>query len=230
MQRYDLNIEERSKSGKGPARQVRRGGGVPGVLYGHGRSMAISVNLAEFSKILHSKGGEHALLSLQGGGGKEERLAIVKEVQTDPVYGKLIHVDLQEVALTEKIRSLVSIRETGESSGVKLGGILQHGVREVEIESLPMDIPDQIEVDISSLKIGDSIHVRDLNIGPGIRVITDPDGALYSVVPPISEAKLTELLTAGPGPEMKEPEVVGKVKEEGAAPEAGAAPAKEKGK
>ncbi len=229
MQRYDLNIEERSKFGKGPARRVRRGGGVPGVLYGHGRSTAISVNLVEFNKILHSKGGEHALLSLQEGGKKEERLAIVKDVQTDPVYGKLIHVDLQEVALNEKIRSLVSIRETGESGGVKLGGILQHGIREVEIESLPMDIPDQIEVDISSLKIGDSIHVRDLKVGPGVRVLTDPDGALYSVVPPISEAKLTELLTAGPGPEMKEPEVVGKVKEEAAAPEAGAAP-KEKGK
>ena len=229
MQRYDLNIEERSKSGKGPARQVRRGGRSRRPL----RTRPVNGDFRQLGRVQQDppfEGGEHALLSLQGGGGKEERLAIVKEVQTDPVYGKLIHVDLQEVALTEKIRSLVSIRETGESSGVKLGGILQHGVREVEIESLPMDIPDQIEVDISSLKIGDSIHVRDLNIGPGIRVITDPDGALYSVVPPISEAKLTELLTAGPGPEMKEPEVVGKVKEEGAAPEAGAAPAKEKGK
>lgn len=205
------------------ARSLRRAGKIPAVLYGGGRSILLSLDPTALTKLLHSAAGENTLIELKGAGLQEsERLAILREVQHDPLTGKPLHVDLFEVALDRAIRLKVHVEVTGETPlGVKEGGVLQHGLREVEVECLPSLIPEAVKVDASLLKQGETIHIRDLQLGEGIRLLDDPGLVVVSVTTPMSEEKLAELLTATPK-EMKEPELLAKKKEEEA--EAGAAP------
>lgn len=226
MQRIEMVAELREKSGKGAARSIRRAGKIPGVLYGEGKSLLLTLAPADLSKILHSGAGENALITLkiQGMKGKttvsnkssgEERLTILRDFQVDPITGKLLHADLFEVSLNKTIRVRVHVEVVGETpAGVKEGGVLQHQMREVEIECLPMAIPDRLEANASALKIGEAIHIRDLSVSEGVRVLGQPDQVVVSVAAPISEAKLEELLTAT-AKEAKEPEVITRVKEEG---------------
>ena len=226
MQRLALTVSQRQETGKGPARRLRRAGQIPGVLYGHGTSLPVSVSLKEINRILHTAGGEHALLdvTVEDGDTRKStkksskppatRMALLKAIQVDPVHGHLLHVDLQEVAMDEKVRLTVPVALVGgDPVGVKQGGMLQHGVREVEIECLPHQIPDALEVDVSGLRIGDAVHVRDLKLAEGIRILDDPAEVLASVVPPISEAKLEEILTTPAEEAAAQPEVVPRGKE-----------------
>lgn len=232
MQRIELTVEQRTRGGKGVARSLRREGKIPAVLYSGGSSTLLSLNPMDLSKLLHSAARENTLIDLKIGGNKDkERLAILREVQHDPITGKPLHIDLFEVALDRAIRLKVHVEVVGDTPlGVKEGGILQHGVREVEIECLPALIPDAIRVDPSHLKTGDAIHLRDLQLGEGIRVLGESDVVVVSVTMPMSEEKLAELL-AGTPKETKEPEVLTKKKEEGeAAPAAAAAGAKPEAK
>ena len=237
MQRIEMVAELREKSGKGMARSIRRAGKIPGVLYGEGNSLLLTLDPADLTKVLHSGAGENALITLKIQGMKDrasaakkvdtERLTILRDFQVDPLTGKLLHADLFEVSLNKAIRVRVHIEVVGEvPQGVKDGGVLQHQMREMEIECLPMAIPDRLEVDASALKMGEAIHVRDLRVGEGVRVLGQPDQVVVSVAVPISEAKLEELLTAT-AKEAKEPEVVARGKEEegeeAAKPEAKAA-------
>ncbi|MCI0527317.1 MAG: 50S ribosomal protein L25 [Nitrospira sp.] len=224
MQRIEMTAELREKSGKGVARSVRRSGKIPGVLYGEGKSLLLILDPVNLTKVLHSGAGENALITLKIQGMQEkasstkksdaERLTILRDCQVDPITGKLLHADLFEVSLNKPIRVRVHIEIIGGvPEGVKEGGVLQHQMREVEIECLPMSIPDRFEVDASALKIGEAIHVRDLNVGEGVRFLNQPDQVVVSVAAPISEAKLEELLTAT-AKEVKEPEVIARGKEE----------------
>jgi large subunit ribosomal protein L25 len=206
---------------------------VPAVLYSHGKSMPISMGNKDVTKILNAEGGEHALINLKVEGGKDgmDKLALIKDYQIDPRNGALIHVDLMEVAMNEKVKIPVAVHLSGSSIGVKEGGILQHGVREVEIECLPNEIPEHLEVNISELKVNESIHVRDIRVAEGVRILTDGDATIVTIQPPISDAKLEAMLAAAPAAvaEAGEPELVKKPKKEGEA--AAAAPAAEaKGK
>lgn len=214
MQRIEMTAEYREKSGKGAARSIRRAGKIPAVLYGEGHSLPLTLDPADILHVLHSGAGENALITLKLRGTKQdgERLTILRDFQLDPVTGKLLHADLFEVSLNKAIRVRVHIELIGEAPvGVKEGGVLQHTMREVEVECLPTSIPDRLEVDASQLKIGDAIHIRDLEVGEGVRVLGQPDQVVVSVAAPISEAKLEELLTTK---EAKEPEVITKGKEE----------------
>jgi large subunit ribosomal protein L25 len=229
MQRFELTVERRTQAGKGVARSLRRAGRIPAVLYSGGQSTLLSLNPADLSKLLHSAARENTLIDLRVDGKKDkERLAILREVQHDPITGKPLHIDLFEVALDRAIRLKVHVEITGDTPlGVKEGGILQHGVREVEIECLPTLIPDAVRVDASRLKTGEAIHLRDLQLGEGIRVLGDGDVVVVSVTTPMSEEKLAELLAGAPK-EAKEPEVLTKKKEEGEAAAAAAKPAEAK--
>ena len=237
MQRIEMVAEFREKGGKGVARSIRRTGKIPGVLYAEGKSLLLTLNPADLTKILHSGAGENALITLKIQGMKDrapatkkvdtERLSILRDFQVDPVTGKLLHADLFEISLNKAIRVRVHIEVVGGvPQGVKDGGVLQHQMRELEIECLPMAIPDRLEVDASALKMGEAIHIRELSVGEGVRVLGQPDQVIVSVAVPISEAKLEELLTAT-AKEVKEPEVIARGKEEegeeGAKPEAKAA-------
>jgi len=231
MEKFILTAQVREKAGKGVARGLRREQMVPAVLYSHGKSTPISMGNKAVTNVLNKEGGEHALINLKLEG-KEgaEKLALIKDYQIDPRSGKLIHVDLMEVALNEKVRIQVAVHIVGAAAGVKEGGILQYGQRTLDIECLPNMIPDFIELNISELKINESLHVNDIKAAEGIRILTDGDATLATIQPPISEAKLEAMLTATPAvsAEASEPELVKKPKKEGEAVAAPAAEAKGK--
>ena len=218
MQKIEIQAEQRQKSGKGVARRLRAQGRIPAVLYSAGKSSLLTLNPKDIHRVLHSASGENTLINLKldGAEGSEERIAILREFQIDPLNGAVLHADLFEISMTEKIQVRVQVEITDEvPAGVKEGGVLQHNLREIEIRCLPTLIPDQILVDASRLAIGESVHVRDLTLGEGIEIMAEPDQVVVSVAAPISEERLEELLTSGK--EVKEPEVVGKGKEEEAA-------------
>jgi large subunit ribosomal protein L25 len=240
MERVALTAQVREKAGKGVARGLRREKRVPAVLYSHGKSTPISMVSKDVTKILNVEGGEHALINLTLEGAKDagERMALIKDYQVDPLNGALVHLDLMEVAMNEKVKIPVAVHITGNAIGVKEGGIFQYGLRTLDIECLANQIPDNIEVNITDLKVNESLHVRDIKAPEGVRILTDGDSTVATIQPPISVEKLESMLSAAPAAEAGEPEVVGKKKEgeaEAAAPAAGAkgkeaAPAKEAAK
>ena len=221
MEKIALTAQVRETAGKGVARGLRRNKMVPAVLYSHGKSTPIAMGDKEVIKVLNTEGGEHALinLKLEGGKGTADRLALIKDYQVDPISGKLMHVDLMEVAMNEKVKIQVAVHVTGNAIGVKEGGIFQYGQRHLEVECLPGQIPDFIEVDITALKVNESLHVRNIKAGEGVKILTDPDATVATIQPPMSEAKLEEMLTATPAAvaEGGEPELVKKAKKEGEA-------------
>jgi len=204
--------------GKGVARKLRVAGSIPAVYYGRGEQpLPISVHARELEGILHAAAGSNVIVDLQvGGGDATERKAILREIQRHPVRGDILHVDLQHISLTEKITVEVEVQLTGTAIGVKdEGGILQHFLREVELECLPTDIPSHVTVDVTHLTIGESVHVSDIKVD-NAEILTEADRTVATVVPPtvLEEAKPAE------GAEVAaEPELV--TKEKGAEEEGG---------
>src|SRR3990172_7056089 len=229
MEKIAVTAQVRERAGKGVARSLRRSKMVPAVLYGIGKSLPISMGSKEMTKILNTEGGEHALISLKLEGAKEgaDKMALIKDYQLDPITGGLLHVDLMEVALDQKVRIPVALHITGASAGVKEGGILQPGLREIEVECLPHQIPGSIEVNVSALKINESLHVRDLQAPEGVKILTESDATVVTIQPPLSDAKLEAMLAAAPPAEGADPELVKKPAKEG---EAAPAEAKAEGK
>ncbi len=219
--KVELEAEVREQVGKGVARQLRRKGKIPAVLYGQGDCVLLSLDPTPVIKAFKSTVGRTALISLNidGAASKKGRIALLRDWQVDPVSGALLHMDLFEVSMSKPIRLKVPVSVVGAvPAGVKEGGLLQHNVRELHIECLPGDLPDAVEVDATNLAIGQSMHVKELQVGKGIRFLDEPDHMVISVAAPMTEAKLEALLTSGAGPEeTKEPEVIGKATE--AAPE-----------
>lgn len=231
--KFDLAVELREKSGKGAARQLRRQGRVPAVLYGQGECLLLTMEPESFLRILKSQAGSTALLSLSITGAKSnsKRTALLRDFQVDPVDGKVLHADLFEISMDKPIRVKVPVHVIGSTPvGVKEGGILHYNVRELHVECLPAALPDHVEVDASPLSIGQGIHLKEMVKLEGIRYLDDPDTMVVSVAVPMSDAKLEALLASG-AEGAKEPEVAakGKVAAEGAegaeAAKAGAAAA-----
>lgn len=228
--KYDMAAEVREQAGKGAARQLRRNGKIPAVLYGQGECLLLTLNPETVTKVLHSRGGTTALISLRiaGATSKAARTALFRDYQVDPVTGEILHVDLFEVSMKKAIRIKVPVSLVGGvPEGVKEGGVLHHNLRELHVECLPAAIPDSIEVDASSLLIGQGIHVRELTPKEGVKFLDEIDQMVVRVAAPMSEAKLEALLTSSAVTEAgKEPEVIGKGKEE---PQEGEEVAAEKG-
>lgn len=214
-----LSGVRRERLGKGGARQSRRAGMIPSVLYGHGEEpVALNVGARDFQLALRAHQGGNPIVNLALGG--REYTALIRDVQYDPVSHDILHLDFQHISLTETIEVKVNVRLVGTPVGVKdRGGILETILREIEVRCLPTAIPAAIDVDVSALDIGDSIHVREISV-PDVTVLTDPDSTLATVVPPtVIEEKPAEEAAA---PEAEaEPEVIakGKKEEEGAAPQ-----------
>jgi large subunit ribosomal protein L25 len=215
MEQIQLEAFIRNQTGKGPARTMRRSGNVPAVFYGpETQPLLLYIRKLDLEKVFKKQAGENILFQLQikGGEGDLSKTAMIKELQRNPVSRAYLHTDFYEISLTKELDVEVGIRVVGKSPGVEKGGILQEVSRELAIRCLPITIPDHIEVDVSSLEIGDSIHVRDLSLAPGIKILTDPQVTIVNVVPPIEEK------AAGEGAEAAgEVEVVakkGKAKEE----------------
>lgn len=211
MERMTINVGKREECGKGAARSLRRKNMIPAILYRAGDSLPIKFSKKELSRFINATAGGQVMVNLQFGDGSS-RLALMKDYQVDPSEGELIHADFFEVSLTEEVRVTVHITIVGESIGVKRdGGILQYLLREIEVECLPDRIPGHIEVDISGLEIGQSIHVRDLKLGEGIKVLTDPDEVVVNIVAPVVEEVAPAEVAV---PEITEPEVIKKGKKE----------------
>ncbi len=216
MERLSINAERRDVKGKGGARSLRRGDMIPAVLYREGKAQSIKLARKELAKLINTISGEQVIVDLHFAGG-EKKLALLKDFQVDPISRELLHTDFFEVSLTESIRVSVHVVTVGEPIGVKRdAGILQHALREVEIECLPDKIPGKVDFDISKLELGQSVHVSDLKFEEGIKVLTDPGDVIVTVIAPVAEAAPAAEAAA---PVAAEPEVVVKKgkKEEGAA-------------
>lgn len=212
MERISLDAEQRTEKGTGAARALRRSGMLPAVVYREGNAVPIKVNRREIVKFINSTLGEQVMVELKFSDGNS-KLALLREYQVDPVRSELLHADFYEVSLTEKVRVTVSLVLMGEPVGVKKeGGILQQLLREVEIECLPDDIPAHVEVDVTALAAGRTLHISEIPFPEGVRVLHDPDEAVATVTVPAAEVE--EEKEAEVEEEGAEPEVVKKGKKE----------------
>jgi large subunit ribosomal protein L25 len=193
-----LVAEARDATGKGVARRLRTAGRIPAVVYGRGvESKSISIDPSALLRLLQSSGaGINTLVELRLDGAA--RTVLVKELQRDPVRGRPLHADFYLVELDKTVEVSVPIRLVGKAQGVEFGGIVDHPLREIELECLPRAIPESVDVDVSALGIGDSIHVRDLVLPEGVQVRTDADQAVASVIAPsVAEEPVAEKAALG---------------------------------
>jgi len=213
-----LEAIARETFGKNEARRTRREGKVPGVLYGGDGAKAtpISVEPKALLKILHSESGANTLISLKLSGAADSKV-LVKEYQLDPVTHQVLHADFYRVAMDKLIQVTIPVVVKGEPKGVKQqGGILEFIRREIEVECLPADIPENVEVDVSELMLHQGIRVRDLTVDPKWTPKSDPDMMLVHVIMPKAEevaAPAAEAAAAAPVAPA-EPEVIKKGKKE----------------
>jgi large subunit ribosomal protein L25 len=210
----NLSAQPRSETGKGANRQLRMKGRIPAVVYGHGEeTRKVSVDAHELERLFSRIHVENTLITLDVDGAGAPMKALVKEIQSNPVRNQVLHVDFYMIHAGEKLNVQIPIRLVGAAPGVKAGGILQHALDELEVRCLPDAIPERIDVDISALDIGDSIHVHELVVPEGVEVEVDADRTVCSVVPPTVSAEEVaaeeaEVVAAA------EPEVIGRGKAE----------------
>lgn len=209
MKKVELKVKERESFGSPESRRLRKTGWIPGVLYGSGDSKPLSVDERELRKVLSGSRG-NVIISLTFDSQKDAHLAILKEFQPDPVGTGLLHVDFLEVRMDQPIEAHVVVELVGTAAGVQEGGILDQSLREVTLRSLPADMPEVIEFDVSALNIGDSIHVGDLVAPANTEITTDPEMGLASVITP------TVLVEEEAEEELTEEELEARAAEEGA--------------
>jgi len=197
LETLEIQVDARDPGSKQRARRLRRSGKIPGVLYGpKTQTIALELNKKEFSSRVAGLEGSHLVRLKSDSVSLVDKVALVKEMQFHPITGEVVHADLYEVDLTAKIRVQVPLHFVGKAVGVVRGGILQPIVREIEVECLPLDIPDFFNVEVSELDIGDSAHIEDLTMPEGIKAIYESNLALVAVVPPTVEEAPTP--TAAP--------------------------------
>jgi large subunit ribosomal protein L25 len=214
MEDIVLEAEARSGIGKREVKDLRQAGFIPAVIYGEGKkSLALQISRHAFLQLTHQKRLENAVIKLKvKGEAAAGRACMIKELQQDPVKGDVIHIDFNEISLTKAIKVNVPVVTKGEPVGVKSdGGSLEHILWEIEVECLPTDIPKNIEVEVSSLKIGDSIHIKDITFPAKIKVLVESEAVVLSVAAPMKE----EVAVAVEGEDAKaEPEVIKEKKPE----------------
>lgn len=210
MDRHQITAKRREKTGKGIARSLRRQGNIPAVLYGASiDSMPLSVDIHDMEVLLNKVSPSQALLELNiENGSRDKKTVMIKELQIDPVKFKYLHVDFYEVKMDQQITTTVPVVATGTSKGVEEGGVLQIIRRELEVSCLPGDIPEQVEIDITDLEVGDSVHVEDINLGDKIEIPYETNFTILTVVSPAMERE-------------EEPEAEAEELEEGEEGEAG---------
>jgi len=206
MEKHVLDIQIREKTGKTAARRIRRSGSIPAVLYGHKGNKVLSVEEKAFKKIFEEI-GEHSIVTLNIAG-KEQTDVIVKDFQQDPISRKILHIDFLEFERGKLLKTEIPVKVTGTSAGVKKGGILEVFLRDIEVECLPRDIPDSIVIDVSELEVGDSLHVRDLQIDEKLKILSNPEQVVIAIGTPTKvevpiAAELEEVPEEGEIPEEK---------------------------
>lgn len=214
MEKVILKVEARDLSGKASAKGLRKKDIIPAVVYRGGKdAMKLQLMSRDLNEALHTKAGENVIVTLKisGGEGKtKDRTVLIKEIQREPIKGAILHVDFNEISLTETLKVNVPLAAHGEPVGVKAdGGTLEHVMWELQVECLPTDIPEKIEVEVSGLKIGDAIYVKNITPPEGVKILTDPELIAMIVKPPKVEVPKEEAVEAAP----VEPELIRKKKE-----------------
>ena len=194
MEEITLGVETRDERGKGASRRLRRTGKVPGIFYGpKSTAMPIAVDRKDFAAHVANLEGSHLIRFESSVADLQKRVALVREVQHHPVNGGILHVDFYEVDLTQRLKVTVPLHFVGKAKGVADGGILQPIVREMEVECLPTDIPQYIEIDVTSLAIHDAVHLADVPMPPNVTAVVETNEAVVSVLPPtVEEVKAAE--------------------------------------
>lgn len=210
MDVFDLKATKRDKTGKGQARELRRHGLIPAVLYGPKmEAMALSVSVKDLQSLYKESGSEHMVLNLIiDNGGTQKKTAMIKELQTAPATSNYLHVDFYEIALDQAIVVNVPVEVVGTSKGVERGGYLQVVRHSLEVSCLPTDVPTSIPIDISDLDIGDSVHVEDIAVGEKVSLLYDTNFTVVTVVAPSVEEEVPEeeVLEEGEAEEVGEAE------------------------
>jgi len=209
MATAELTIKRREGTGKEIAKRLRRAGAVPAILYGGTKTETVSLDPKAVLRMIHGHEGTTQLLTLkfEGETSNGARLAIIRELQFDPVSDALLHVDLQEVSADRAITVRVAVRPVGEAAGVRdQKGILNLVLHELEVSCLPTAIPQRIDADVSALMIGNVLTVRELVAPAGVRILNDPGQAVATVAPPMAEEAPVVAATATTA--VAEPEVL----------------------
>ncbi len=212
MEKPVLNAEVRDKTGKEIAKKLRTRGLIPAIFYGpRSESLALMVDPKELSKTLKTEAGENVIIDLNIRRGEEsfKKTVMLKEIQTHPLQRRALHADFYEVSMEQMVTVEIPVHLLGKPEGVKTGGILDQVLRTIQIQCLPGDIPRSIDVNVDALKIGDSIHVREVQLEKG-KILTDLNFTIASVVPPAAEVKPAEEAVPEEGAEAE-----AKEKEEG---------------
>jgi large subunit ribosomal protein L25 len=182
-ERIKLEVQEREARGSADSRRLRKHGLVPGVLYGRGNTPhPFTVDERELRRVLSGDSGLHAILDVVLAGQKTTHPSVLKDYQQEVPSGRVSHIDLHEVRLDQPIQAQVSITLIGEPAGVKEGGVLSQVTREINVEALPMEIPDHLELDVSGMEVGDSMRLADLPAQEGVTYLDDPDETVLASV------------------------------------------------
>jgi large subunit ribosomal protein L25 len=216
-ERVRLEVRKRERRGSADARRLRKQGLIPGVLYGRGNpAQAIYVPERELRRVLTGPGGLHAILDVVLDGDGKAHASILKDYQQDPLRGHISHVDFHEVRLDRPIHASVTVQLVGEPVGAKEGGVLSQVQREINVEALPMEIPEHLELDVSGMAIGDTLRVADLPAREGVTYLDDPEETVLATVTlPTREVEPEEVPEEGE--EVPEGEVPDEERPEGAA-------------
>ncbi len=200
MELQSFTVKTRNQSGKGPARQARMKGVIPGILYGDGADpLQLLIDSRSFDTLVQGQGGAHAVVQLDvEGEASLSTPALVKAIQRHPVQNNVMHADFFRISLDKRIHTSVSLVLVGNSKGVLDGGVMEQQLREIEIECLALDIPDSIEVDVSELEIGDGLHMAQVTVPDGVMVLTDADRSVVTVhAPRVIEEPVEEEVEEG---------------------------------
>jgi large subunit ribosomal protein L25 len=213
MAELNIEVHKREKVGKGSNRKARSRGQIPAVVYGSGKdSVPIQVDRKTFIDLMKKAGSETPLFLLKLTDTGQERHAMVRDMQVDPVSRQVIHIDFQRVEMTEKIRVTVPIELVGNAVGAKLGGMVDFVTRDVQVECLPGDIPKHVDLDVTNIEVGQHAEAKDLTMPNGVVLADEPEKVILS----IHHARLEEATEAEAAAERAEPEVIkrGKTEEE----------------
>jgi large subunit ribosomal protein L25 len=218
MEKITLKASVREASGKSSAKRIRKEGQIPAVVYKDGNEgLSVKVDMKELWQVLHTEAGSNVIITMEIDGKEkaETKTVIIKETQVDPLNDKFLHVDFHEISLEEKLTVKVPVELKGEAPGVtEEEGVLTQVLWELEVECLPTDIPEHIDINVEALRIGDAIHVADLALPAGVTALEDREQVVVSVHAPQAEEEAEEVI----GEEgAAEPEVIkkGKAEEEG---------------
>lgn len=223
MEKVILKAEVRTGIGKRAAKDLRKKDLIPANVYRAGKgAVNLQVSKDSLSETLQTKAGENVIITLKISGGTDakDKTVLIKEIQRHPVKDDILHVDFNEISLTEVLKVNVPLVSHGEPVGVKVdGGVLEHVLRELQVECLPTAIPEKIEVDVSGLKISEAVYVKNIIAPDGVKILNDPELIAMIVKPPKVEAPKEEVVE-----DTGEPELIRKKKEEAAEGEEGEAP------